>query len=282
MQQDVKNQNDPHEFAYDRWRRGRAARGVIGGAMLALVGILLLSRGNGVIPEDLSGRQLWPLVFVWLGLMGLTRRRSFVSSAASLGIAGFGVALVLEKLGLLTLGITSFWPAALVAGGILVALRAVTRPAHRFGHGPFGRGGFRRWHHHHQRHHHHHTHHQHQMVNADIGAAGTFTRAVVLAGAQLRCESKVFTQGSLTATMSGVSLDLRQAVMQGDRAVLEVACTMSGVEIYVPTSWRVEVDVEPTLGAVEDSTRTDVVPDGKSRVLVVRGYVNLGNVVLKN
>lgn len=79
--------------------------------------------------------------------------------------------------------------------------------------------------------------------------------------------------------MGGVNLDLTQADMAGDRAVLQVSVMMGGVEIRVPEDWATELRVTPIMGGVEDKTRGPAVV---TKRLVLKGTVLMGGVEIRN
>lgn len=84
----------------------------------------------------------------------------------------------------------------------------------------------------------------------------------------------------MTAIMGACKLDLRQAVIAGDEAVVDVTAVMGGVEILVPANWTVEARVLPILGGVGDETRPD--RSQPTQRLVVRGVAFMGGVDVKS
>jgi hypothetical protein len=106
------------------------------------------------------------------------------------------------------------------------------------------------------------------------------TSVAVMAGNELRSVSQEFRGADLVAFMGAVVLDLRQAQLQGEEAVVDVFTMWGGIEIRVPKEWVVESSVVPFMGAYEDKTEPVSTP-GSSR-LVVRGVVVMGGVEIKN
>ena len=101
----------------------------------------------------------------------------------------------------------------------------------------------------------------------------------VLGGAEHKSNTKDFRGANLTAFMGGVQLDLRDAKMEKEEAVIDVFAAMGGVEIRVPSDWIVVNECTPVLGGYEDKT---TVSGDSNRRVVIRGNVFLGGVEVKN
>ena len=83
--------------------------------------------------------------------------------------------------------------------------------------------------------------------------------------------------------MGGVTLDLRQAKMTPEGAVLDAFAFWGGIEIKVPESWQVRGEVIPLMGGFEDKTRPK--PGAVEGTLVIPGLLpgmklGLANIVV--
>jgi predicted membrane protein len=67
--------------------------------------------------------------------------------------------------------------------------------------------------------------------------------------------SQQFDGGRITALFGGVDLDLRQARLAAGDVILDVTAMFGGVEIMVPTGWRVVVKGTPILGGIENKVQ---------------------------
>jgi len=101
----------------------------------------------------------------------------------------------------------------------------------------------------------------------------------VLSGLNRGNNSKTFHGGDLTAVLGGCEIDLRQASIEGE-AIIDVFAMWGGIEIRVPENWSVSGRVTPILGGYEDKTRP--ARDATAQRLVVRGFVIMGGVEIKN
>lgn len=88
-----------------------------------------------------------------------------------------------------------------------------------------------------------------------------------------------FRGGDLNVLMGGIELDLRQAAIAGNPAVIEVFVMWGGIEIKVPERWAVDPQVTALLGGFEDKTRS---PDDATEKLTVRGVVVMGGIEIRN
>lgn len=110
---------------------------------------------------------------------------------------------------------------------------------------------------------------QTQVINA----------VAVLGGSRRTTGSDDFQGGDLVAFMGGVEVDLTQAAIQGEPAVIDAFAMWGGVEIRVPRQWGVTVQGIPLLGGFEDNTVQPETPTGR---LIVKGFAIMGGVEVKN
>lgn len=222
---------------------------VVMGLVVVAFGVLLLLRQLGVLPASVNVGDLWPLVLVGFGLGHVGWRRGLVGNLLWLTVGVAGVLLLLDNLDVLHVGLAQYWPVLVVLGGLAIMLK---RPRHRV-----------------------------DRVR-ETASEDFLRRSVTLGGAQIRVDSRQFRGGELSSVMGGIELDLLQADIAGDEAILDFHVVMGGVEVRVPEAWRVVNEVEPTLGAIEDRTARRAVGDEPGRRLVLRGKVVMGEISVRN
>jgi predicted membrane protein len=106
---------------------------------------------------------------------------------------------------------------------------------------------------------------------------------VVLGSREETMDSQEFEGGDIRCVMGGFNLDLRDARIRGDEAVLRVRAVMGGIELYVPDDWQIVVKGNPMLGAFENKTRQrQASTTGDAPRLVIEGSVVMGGVEIKN
>jgi len=124
----------------------------------------------------------------------------------------------------------------------------------------------------------------------DRAEAADHPRLVAILGGDNRTSvATPFRGANMTAVMGGTVLDLRKATMPpGEAAVVDVFTLMGGSVVRVPADWRVDLQVTPVMGGVNDERRrpaTDIVPSDDAPApprLVLKGFVMMGGIVLRN
>jgi len=93
--------------------------------------------------------------------------------------------------------------------------------------------------------------------------------------------SQSFSGGTVTTMVGSSRIDLRDAEIAGDSAVLYTYAFMGGIEILVPEHWEILGRVVPIMAGFDDRTRF-VPRDGATKRLVVRGLVLMGGIDVRN
>jgi hypothetical protein len=90
-----------------------------------------------------------------------------------------------------------------------------------------------------------------------------------------------FQGGEVSAVFGGYEIDLRKATMAGDSAVLEINAVFGGAEVRIPENWIAMVEGVGVFGGFSDETVHPVETPGVKRV-ILRGSAIFGGVVVKN
>jgi predicted membrane protein len=221
----------------------RSTSSLLFGSLLTLFGVVLLLDNLGYIDAN-DILRFWPIVLVLIGAFRVVRSEDTGGKVVGLMIAIVGLWLLLTNFEVISLSFSSLWPLLLIGLGILLLVRA---------------------------------------SRADLPVAGdggeTLNAFALLGGVNRTGASKDFRGGKLTAIMGGCQIDLRNAEMKADSAVIDVFALWGGIELTVPSGWTVESTVTPILGGVEDKTAH---PPAGGRKLVVTGTVVMGGLELKS
>ena len=216
---------------------------ILGLAIVALGSLLLLDNLN-VIEADPIYRYFFPGVLLAVGISVLVQG----SIWGWVWIVGGGWVLA-EKLDYVELSFFQlFLPGALLLVGGSLVYRTFVRPS-----------------------------------SAPSGPEdpASYVRAfAVMSGNERRGIASTFRGGDLAAFMGGVTLDLRQAKMTPEGAVLDTFAFWGGIEIKVPESWQVRGEVIPLMGGFEDKTRPKA--GAVEGTLVIRGFAIMGGVEVSN
>ena len=97
-----------------------------------------------------------------------------------------------------------------------------------------------------------------------------------------RVVTGAFRGGDAVAAMGRLVVDLREAEMEGDSAVIDVRVAMGWIRLRVPDHWAVSSNLGPAVGGA--STIRAARPDATAGapVLTLRGPVLMGTVVVEN
>ncbi len=99
---------------------------------------------------------------------------------------------------------------------------------------------------------------------------------------RLSSRSTAFRAASLTALFSEVTLDLSQAQLAPEGAVIDATSAFGGIDVLVPPGWRVTVEGNHVVGGFDDQTRSDPVETSAGPELRVRGTAVFGDVTVKH
>ncbi|HUI75664.1 MAG TPA: DUF5668 domain-containing protein [Candidatus Acidoferrum sp.] len=258
FEQDIKDrvndQIDAKMRGRANWRGGRGDGGwrAIWGGLLIVVGTLILLDHFGIVYAD-KFWKFWPLIVVFIGL-----RKMFSCGQRAWGafVMFLGVLLQLDQLGIAHFHWGDIWPAVLIAAGIFMIW-----------------GSF-----------------EARKYLPDWGKRGgdprtTLNEHVIFGGVEKRVNTKNFQGGQLESIFGGIEIDLRDAEMEGDEAVLVANAVFGGIEIRVPDTWFVASEGQGIFGGFTDSTHFRGVSDSSTphkKTLVVRGSSVFGGVEIRN
>jgi hypothetical protein len=214
------------------------------GLAIVILGCLLLLDNLDLIEADPIYRFFFPGVLLVVGAAVLVQ--GSVWGWVWIAAAGWVLA---EKLDLIDVNVFQlFFPAVLLLVGGSLVYRTFVRP---------------------------------KTVAAGPEDPASYVRAfAVMSGNERRGIASTFRGGDLAAFMGGVTLDLRQAKMTTEGAVIDTFAFWGGIEIKVPETWQVRGEVIPLMGGFEDKTRPKAgVVEG---TLVIRGFAIMGGVEVSN
>ena len=224
--------------------------GLLFGGLVVVVGLLMLLDNLSIIRfHDLW--RFWPVAVIIMGVAKVLEARSSMGYVVGGMIALVGAFLLLDNLDVVPFNFDLIWPLVIIGFGIIVLLRALERK------------------------------------RCVAGAPGTSNPDVslwaVFSGVKRKVESQDFKGGDVVAVFGGVNIDLRNAAIAGDRAVIDLNLLFGGVDIRVPENWNVVMKGVAIFGAFEDKTthpKSD--PNTKTPELVITGAAMFAGVNAKN
>jgi predicted membrane protein len=215
------------------------------GLFIASLGIVFTLDNLGIV-EARDYLRFWPIVFVAIGVAQIAQAQTPARVIGGGLWILIGTLILGRELRLLPPNIRDYWPLLLVMLGAYVIWQSFNLPRPREG------------------------------ADAD----GFVSAIALLGGFSRRVTSNEFRGAELTAFMGGGKLDLREARMAGEEAVINCFTLMGGFEILIPETWSVRIEVVPFMGGCDDKTKSST--GGSGPRLIVRGFVMMGGIDIKN
>jgi predicted membrane protein len=227
------------------------------GILIIAVGVLFMLNNLGYY-DAIDLIRYWPALLVVYGIAKLAESPGSSGKVFGGVLAAVGILMLLDRMYYITFRLSDWWPLILIIVGF------------NFLRGSVGRSGniFER---------------QHRSRTNDEGAdkEAFISSFGFMSGIRRSITSKEFRGGEITGIMAGCELDLREAAIKDDEAVIDVFLMMGGIEMRVPADWAVVVQAVPIMGGVED--KTYIQPEGKpSKRLVLTGNIIMGGIEIKN
>lgn len=254
----------------DKENKTSYSAGFSGKLLIALLfilsGILLFARNIGWITgEQFDLLVAWHSLFIILGIYSMIRRH-FIGGIVLLLIGAYF--LIGNMSWLPADSQAMIWPFVLVIAGVVFFLK------------PRPKGDFAK-----AREHHHrmwrermgNIQEQQQFESEDgflhsenkFGAA----RHVVL--------DELFKGATVSISFGGSIIDLRHTHIAPGETYIDVDCSCGGLEIYVPSDWKVIMKCNAFFGGCEDKRWQNGNFD-KERTLVIRGKLSFGGLEIKS
>jgi len=232
----------------------RSNSGLIPGLVLVAAGALFFLNNLHIIYIH-EWVRFWPAILIAAGIVKLVD--STYAGGKLLGgiLTGVGALLLARSLGYIDFGVRDIWPLFLIGIGILMLGQRTSDWHMQFP----------------------------DAARARVSTADRVKIDTVFGGAKRVVTNQDFHGGEVVSVFGGVELDLRQAGMIADSAVLEINAIFGGVELKIPRNWSAVVEGVGIFGGYVDNTIQPENPEmlGVKR-LVVRGAAIFGGVEVKN
>jgi predicted membrane protein len=257
-----------------RYHRGMfvvAPKGVFFSLLIIGLGVIFLLDQMGIVSAHYVFRYFWPAIFIFLGLDSLLFCRG-VGRSGGIFFTLLGAVLLLGNLGYLHFRWTMIWPFILIYWGAWMLFRSLRRHI-------WGRHEMNDW-----------DDRVHEWVNRrpahdaqfEESNEGTLRLEALFSTVKRRITAKNFTGGKVEAVFGEVELDLREADIEGDKAVLKADAVFGSGTILVPNTWVVRVLGSPVMGEYSDRTNQRPPEGSGTKQLVIRGGAVFGSIVIKN
>jgi len=240
--------------------RPNSVRKVVFGLIIIALGALLLADNFEGLSEHIRSVVFsLPMLIVAIGILNLFGRRSYLTG---LIIIMIGVFFLIPKIFFnITPDFTRlFWPAILIAIGVLIIVRR-------------GMG--------HDHDHHHFHKHFHNYTATDT-PDGYIDEVNIFGGSKLKIVSQNFKGGRITSIFGGTELDFTHAQLSEGNNVIDIVCMFGGASMILPADWHVRSEVVSILGGFADKRMNIANPAAKDRELVIKGVAIFGGGEIKS
>ncbi len=264
-------------YVRERWRRSRGHGGLIGGVILAGIGVLLLLQNLG-IPYFDDLERFWPVILIVVGVGHAARSMGMGGRVWGGVVTIAGILFLLNNFNVIHGNLWRFvWPAILIMIGIGMLAKSVDRYNSR--NDPPGTGNASR--------------EVAEQIKSKIisdwnrsgtsSSLNTLSEWAIFSGVRRRIDSQDFQGGEAFAMFGGVEIDMRKAGSIKDEILIEANALFGGVELRLPEGWDVTVRGSGIFGGYEDKTMDSrVAQDGKRTHVVVNGFAIFGGVTIQN
>jgi hypothetical protein len=218
--------------------------------LIGLGALLFLNNLHIIYLRDLF--RYWPVILIAVGLFKLVDSADSHQRTAGAVLLAVGAVVLAVNLGFWGMVWRDFWPLVLIGLGVAMLANRLTWP----------------W---------------DDRTLPDAPAPKSLREAAVFGGGKRKISVPDFQGGKLDAVFGGFEVDLRQAGIAGDSAVLEINAVFGGAEVKVPRSWEVVMRGAGVFGGYADSTdHPDRAQYPNPKRLIVRGAAVFGGVEIKN
>lgn len=226
---------------------------VLGMLIIAVGVVFMLDNFDIIYAGDFL--RYWPALLVVWGISKVSQSPGSPGKTFGWILIVIGSLMLLDRLAFITFHLHDWWPLILIIIGL------------NFLRGSWSRTRMKRkdgspW------------------VTEGRDSENFIKHIAIMSGVRRQVTTKEFIGGELTAIMGGCEIDLREAEMKGEEAVIDVVAIWGGIEIRVPMGWSVSVKAMPIMGGVDDKTYPS--KEGGHKRLVLTGNIVMGGVEIKN
>jgi len=227
----------------------RTSTGLVPGLIVAGLGVLFLLGNLNVVPVY-NLWQLWPVVLIATGATKLVDSPAHDGKAAGAVMIVIGGIILASTFGFFSWSVWDLWPVALIGAGLVMLFQRLGQFEDRS-----------RW----------------TVAQPDTRNGGV----AVFSGFKRRITSD-YCGADYVAIFGGGEVNLRQAGIREDAAVINVTAIFGGLEFKVPEHWLVSNEVVGIFGGVEDKTAQPSPDVPGVKRLILRGEAVFGGVAIKN
>ena len=243
----------------------------VDGLILIAIGILFGLQSLGWI-DGFEIWEFWPLILIVVGINHVIRPRQPGHRTWGIFEIAFGLFFLLRTLGVFWISFWKVWPIFFVFAGLHLIWQAwySRRPGapgivERAPEGAMAgleptRG-----------------------LRDEPSVSRKLDELAVFGGGDRVVRTDDFRGGDVCVVFGGFDIDLREAVMAGDAATIDVFVCFGGLDLRVPENWNVVIQASPIFGSSEYKPPPGgpLTPAADRKTLTITGAVIFGGVEVK-
>lgn len=225
------------------------------GLLLVILGVGFLLNVFHVLPFGEYVGMYWPSALMIIAIIQIaTRSASFTGAGILFTI---GALLQMEHFGWIDSIWSAFWPIVLIIVGASMLFNLNRKKKVTV----FGVD-------------------EHRSGNEATG--DTIDSTSVFSGNDVRSSSRSFRGGKTSTVFGSTDIDLRNAEISGQQAVLDCNIVFGSTDIRVPPHWHVITSGTPVLGNIDNRTHQDADTNVIGPTLVINTSIAFGSLDVKN
>ena len=204
----------------------------------------------------------WQMLLMYIGAVNMIREQ-YVGGIITFGV---GLLFLLPRLGILEHDwLRLNWPLILVAIGIVLLFKP------RFGKKYLEREWKRRF-----------DKGDGDSSTSSFSVEGYVETSNYFGSVKQIVLDPVFRGAQISNAFGGTVIDLRHTSLEAPETYIDIDCTFGGVEIYLPSSWHLQLKTVVVMGGCDDKRFIGGMEIDKEHALIVKGNVTFGGVEFKS
>lgn len=234
---------------HDSWQR--RFNSALFAILVIVVGFFFLGRNLNFISDYIFHLFIsWQMLLIVLGVSSLIKR-NFSSAIALLTVGAF---FLLPKITGIEGGLFGqFWPVLIIVAGVALLFKKHNRYNASF---------------------------KHTRIDSNT-KDGYVSSDVSFGNSQHIVLDPVFKGANLDIAFGNIILDLRRTTLEGEQTVIDLNCSFGSVELFIPSTWNVQMEVDAAMSGTKDK-RLQTIDMDYHHKLIVRGDLSFGNLEIKN
>jgi predicted membrane protein len=243
------------KLSHPHWRH--TVNAIVTALVFIVAGGMLLGRNLGLVPGYVFHIVVsWQMLLIVLGLSSLIKR-NLTTGFVLLAVGTFF--LIPALTGVEKEWFRTYWPVIFIIIGVVLL---------------FKRRNFKhhvecKWNNEH-------------ITSEELSSEDGFVKTNVSFGsARYIVLDPVFRGADIDVSFGSVTLDLRKTSLAEPQTYLDIDCAFSGVDLFIPSHWNVQVETDSVLSECKDKRHISQTIDYEHK-LIVKGDLAFSGIVIKN